>query len=466
VIKLIIKRIHIEDYKLFQKFDVEFNNPKQKYFKNLNLSILVGENGTGKTTILKAISSKFCPMSFKDYNNKISKIDIEYEIENTIVRTDDDNSVKVAPVKLITSSFAVFDQHSPIPRSVLKRKMEREQLEIDKTKYVYCGPIEQHHGSVDLIIDSIFRILNNNEKIKVDKYYNIMEKIGCKELLYVEFDYYNLRRQKDIILSRKKRPNYCQNSPYDRLNCHERDKILKYFEHAIRVIEEMTIRRRVRNGGILIPLNIFMQELYEGYKNMFDIDMMCSVKNLYFTNNLGNDISLTEMSSGELTMLFRLLPLINEIEDNSIIIIDEPETHLHPSWAQEFINYLVNLFGDYKVHLILATHSPTIISDVPSECIIGLMENNNKIEQYEPSDRTLGAASTELLHDVFKIEETSSKYAIFIRNCIDELLKNENISKDELKIAYDMYNDLGTNIEKYKLYKKHKNILETCYVEE
>ncbi|MBU3175179.1 AAA family ATPase [Clostridium estertheticum] len=460
---MIIRRIHIEAYKLFQTFDIEFNKPKQRYYKNLNLSILVGENGTGKTTLLKAISSKFCPASFRDYDDKISKIDIDYEIENTIVKSYD-SSVKRAPVKLITSSFAVFDQYSPIPREVLKRRREKENLELDKTKYIYCGPTEQRTGSVDLIIESIFSILNNNEPIKVDKYYKVMNKIGYGKILYVEMDYFNLTQHQSKVKRRANGANYLQKSRYDKLSCEDSDKILEYIEKTKRIIREMHVRSR--QGRFLVPLNIFMQELYEGYTKMLEMDMSNGVKDLHFISQFGNQVSLTEMSSGEITMLFRLLPLITEIEDNSIIIIDEPETHLHPKWAQEFIGYLVDLFGDYKVHLILATHSPTIISDVPCECIIGLKKNGNKIKQYKPNDRTLGAASTEVLRDVFEIEESSSKYAVSIRNNVDELLKNENISKEELKIAFDIYNDLGTNLEKYKLFKKHKKILESCYVEE
>lgn len=456
-----LRRIHIESYRLFKIFDIQFNNPKYKYFGNLNISVLVGENGTGKTTLLKAISDKFCPSSFNNSIDENSVIEIEYEIEKRVIKNFQCGDEQV-PKKLITSSFAVFDQHSPIPRWIKKRKRGQENVKVDRTEYVYCGPIERNYSNTELIVKYVLNIISSGDRRKLDKCFKIIQKVGFIGFTYIELDYYVL---KNTMKNLKKdwKPNYYgRRSHYDDLMEEDYEDMKNYAERVIK-IKKYANRKK---GRLLVPIEVFMKELYFGYKKATELDLNSGVKDIHFINSNDNDVSLAKLSSGEITMLFRFIPLIAEVEDNSIIIIDEPETHLHPKWAQEFIDYLVQLFGEYKVHFILATHSPTIISDVPRECIIGLQKNGDMIIQYEPKDRTLGLTPTELLRDVFRIKEISSKYAIYMRNYLDELLKKESISKEELSVALRIYNDLGTNLEKYELFKKHKKILEKGYVEE
>ncbi len=59
-----------------------------------------------------------------------------------------------------------------------------------------------------------------------------------------------------------------------------------------------------------------------------------------------------------------------------VILIDEPDLHLHLDWQKKYIQKLIDVFStldeSIKLHFIIATHSPFIISDLPSECIIKL----------------------------------------------------------------------------------------------
>lgn len=50
---------------------------------------------------------------------------------------------------------------------------------------------------------------------------------------------------------------------------------------------------------------------------------------------------LTEASSGELSLIFNLLSIAGEIENESLILIDEPEISLHPEWQSNFILYYI-----------------------------------------------------------------------------------------------------------------------------
>ncbi len=83
--------------------------------------------------------------------------------------------------------------------------------------------------------------------------------------------------------------------------------------------------------------------------------------NIFFRKN-GREISLFEASSGELSFISTIVYLSTTIDENSVILIDEPENSLHPSWQKDYIKILVELFYLYQPRVIAATHSALIVT--------------------------------------------------------------------------------------------------------
>lgn len=72
-------------------------------------------------------------------------------------------------------------------------------------------------------------------------------------------------------------------------------------------------------------------------------------------------IDLAEASSGQQQMLCSMFGLLSELRDNSIVLIDEPELSLHPTWQMDFLDRLSSVLEQFNgCHVILATHSPLI----------------------------------------------------------------------------------------------------------
>jgi predicted ATP-binding protein involved in virulence len=82
-----------------------------------------------------------------------------------------------------------------------------------------------------------------------------------------------------------------------------------------------------------------------------------------FTTAEGHPLSLTDLSSGEQHQLVLLYELLFKVEPNSLILIDEPELSLHLAWQIKFLEDLqeITQLGNFDV--LMATHSPDIISD-------------------------------------------------------------------------------------------------------
>jgi len=74
-----------------------------------------------------------------------------------------------------------------------------------------------------------------------------------------------------------------------------------------------------------------------------------------------DEISLSQLSSGEKHEFIMLFKLIFETPANSIVLIDEPEISLHVSWQLEFMSDLAKMQGANQFQSIIATHSPQII---------------------------------------------------------------------------------------------------------
>ncbi|HDI3254093.1 TPA: ATP-binding protein, partial [Vibrio cholerae] len=75
------------------------------------------------------------------------------------------------------------------------------------------------------------------------------------------------------------------------------------------------------------------------------------------------------LSSGHAIVLLTLTKLIEEVEEKTLVIIDEPECHLHPPLLSAFTRALSSLLIERNGVAIVATHSPVIVQEVPQKCV-------------------------------------------------------------------------------------------------
>lgn len=120
----------------------------------------------------------------------------------------------------------------------------------------------------------------------------------------------------------------------------------------------------------LRKLNIF-DELYVRVNTFTRIanarflykEVSVSTNGLKVTALDGSELDLEMLSSGEQHELVLLYDLLFGTAENSLIMIDEPELSLHVAWQDEFLNDLLGMAELSAFRVLLATHSPQIISD-------------------------------------------------------------------------------------------------------
>lgn len=98
-----------------------------------------------------------------------------------------------------------------------------------------------------------------------------------------------------------------------------------------------------------------------------------------YISNSGVDIKISEAASGiqSLAVIYRLLER-GHLDEETLLLIDEPETHLHPQWVVEYARLLVLLNKKLNVKLLLASHSPDFVAAVEHfSRIYDLNDNTN-----------------------------------------------------------------------------------------
>jgi len=82
------------------------------------------------------------------------------------------------------------------------------------------------------------------------------------------------------------------------------------------------------------------------------------------------------------------------ISKEIIILLDESETTLHPNWQKKYIQYLIDFFKenfiDYHIHLVLVSHSPFLLSDIPKQNIIFLDTYKEEDEKVKNGKQKVG----------------------------------------------------------------------------
>lgn len=90
-------------------------------------------------------------------------------------------------------------------------------------------------------------------------------------------------------------------------------------------------------------------------------------------------ISITKLSSGELALFVWIMEISLYIENDTLILIDEPETHLNPYWINQYYYLLKECFANLNCHFIIASQSPIVVGMFNKEQVFFLKSEDSSI---------------------------------------------------------------------------------------
>ncbi|MBW3510604.1 AAA family ATPase [Janthinobacterium sp. NKUCC06_STL] len=135
-----------------------------------------------------------------------------------------------------------------------------------------------------------------------------------------------------------------------------------------------------------------------------------------------------KLSSGQKIILSILAKIVEHIEPTSIVIIDEPETHLHPSLMAAFMHALRTVLTKYDSYAIVATHSPVILQETPSRFVQVLSGTPNRPVVKSLSLESFGEEISTLTEEVFGLSFEEANFYTVLRNLSSDGMSNEEIN--------------------------------------
>lgn len=134
------------------------------------------------------------------------------------------------------------------------------------------------------------------------------------------------------------------------------------------------------------------------------------------------------LSSGHKIVLLILTRLVEKVEERTLVLIDEPEAHLHPPLLSAMTRALSELLVKRNRVAIVATHSPIILQEVPKSCVWILDRTLSTSKAERPSIETFAENVGILSREVFKLELSQSGY----HQILGDLRKNSGSYEDAL----------------------------------
>lgn len=149
-------------------------------------------------------------------------------------------------------------------------------------------------------------------------------------------------------------------------------------------------------------------------------------------------------SSGQSMLMNLIIEIVAHIRKNTLILIDEPEVHLHPKGITTFITILNKICMEFTSCCILATHSSVIIQELLSRNVVVM----DRYADGSPVVRlmrveSLGENLTTITEDVFGRSEVSPYYKKMVRNLVEEKDSIEEvlqvIQNNEVPVSMSLY---------------------------
>jgi predicted ATP-dependent endonuclease of OLD family len=141
---------------------------------------------------------------------------------------------------------------------------------------------------------------------------------------------------------------------------------------------------------------------------------------------------------------------LSSVNKDDLVLIDEPESYLHPQGISNFYHCIRKLTTYTKSYCIIATHSPIIIQETPSKYINILTEVGSQIKVKKPQTETLGQGISTIINEVFKLDYNDLNFFNTL-----QAFKNKGASLEELEQT--LGNKLDFSAKTYFISIKEQN---------
>lgn len=138
-----------------------------------------------------------------------------------------------------------------------------------------------------------------------------------------------------------------------------------------------------------------------------------------------DEIDNIHFSSGQYILLCTMTEVMATIENESLLLFDEPELHLHPNAIASTMRMFYKLLEEFNSYAIFATHSPLIVQETPTRYIHVLSRIDNVLIARKPTMECFGENITNITDDIFDVNSSESNYKVILKNLSEKYSFNQ-----------------------------------------
>lgn len=344
--------------------------PERENFYSNKIDLLTGPNGSGKTRILTALAEKF--KSYDSSSRRSSRMS-----DNVHINLKGD----FQPRKVIAQTYSPFSRFpSQIPdHFYLAESLTSVYAEgVRRKRFYSCLGLFR---STPAIINNISKraletsIFNMSESPEcAASIAGLMPNIGLQDRFVLKYrsvrnfnDFLDSYRHGGVkaILERLERfRHFTRHDPIAR-ELHQADpsQFADLLAEAFKILEPMQVENRIYEAefGSHSRKNSYDYAVVQALSLFRQLEML-ELVSCSLTDFSDYSFDVAHASSGQQQMICSIMELASSLENDALILIDEPELSLHPKWQQIYLDHLHAALGPFRgCHVLLATHSPLVV---------------------------------------------------------------------------------------------------------
>lgn len=466
-----IATLFIKSFRNFNNFKMIFPEKQNNEGEKLNLNILIGRNGSGKSNLLDALFD----------------IGIEKELSN----------VKFDFYTLDSSGeniIANYDSNKGDPVNI--KNIDNKKY-WDKVVRVHCSNLERDKEE----------IIGKKEESAQDEESDENEENGfsCFNDKYLDF---NLEYSKFALISYILSGEYSKSLKDENSLWHDLNKIVIEESVDNEKAKELKIEAiwiKAHQGNVnfedndklppcsnIMPCNDDISgDMYCYYWTLADIEkfytgpesqeknedpnpsftVLKEYLNEYYCYDMGFLYKIEEdgdlyqsssLSDGQRALLYRfaIVNLLKNEEEKCLLLLDEPETYFNEYWKSYFVYLLWETLKDKPHDVFIATHSAMLITDTKPEEVHRIVDTHDGAYHYKPQVNTYGVSVVDIGKYLFMMESDIGNRA---KKEIKEVL-NQKLDDDTNKTRHlnskinKLLRQVGPGEWRWKLRVKQKEV--------
>lgn len=428
-----IKSLWVSEYKNLKDLTIPFHS---------SLSLLVGQNGLGKSNLIEILALIFSELylaereedvlSFLGQKDGFGYI-IDYELNGQNIKIELNDTTNSFSISLDESelSFASFkkDKTNYLPSRVIGyysgenkrifnilekhigyvKGIQRKRKNLD-SKLRSLLFVENYHSQLILLTLAIYKkqlceVSTNEECVTIDELFSDYLKISNIDSFTIRFNNPKMSNKSlkrlgiktlgEGLTSNEKDDTFwgLKSYPHKLMNF-----LLDFFPNEFIAYPNKgegkeDNRTYVKEFLEFPPIEIdsIREELLTIFPDpldFFDALESCSVLGVLGKlsievqkEGIGKTISFEQLSEGEQQLASVMGILLLTSDEQNIFLLDEPDTHLNPHWQRQYVKLVENLLtGKQQSHVIISTHSPLLVQAYTENDLILFRKENKEIK--------------------------------------------------------------------------------------